>query len=305
MAIETTSFYSSPYLAELYELQWAGPNMTDVELYAKAFMDAVTKNRTNHPVTFLELGTGSGRVILGVLKRMAEASYDTSNIKMIGLDNSQNMLDMAAKMETKTKGISPPVTWTLGDALELDQLPIFLPRADEHTTVDFLTFPLSSIVHMVEDGQLERLLQQIGKVLTPGTGRAYISLFNWFLIRPDDDLQARKDDEVLPPPTGFPSAEFPSIQYHSEMKKSKYQGDLVIYRQEVQVFEQQDNCEKKEIERYYVTQTLRWFSENALLAAVEAAGLQVVERRMENTGIHDEESTDFVENIFILKRCDC
>ncbi|DAA74087.1 TPA_exp: Uncharacterized protein A8136_3585 [Trichophyton benhamiae CBS 112371] len=277
--------------------------MTDVDLYAKAFMDAVTTNRTitpNHPATFLELGTGSGRVILGVLKRMAEASFDMSNIKMIGLDNSQNMLDMAAKMESRNKG-SSPVTWALGDALELAQLPIFSPRAGEHTTVDFLTFPLSSIVHMVEDGQLERLLQQIGKVLTPGTGRAYISLFNWFLIRPDDDLQARMDDETMPPPAGYPSAEFPSIQYYSEMKKSEYQGDLVIYRQEVQVFEQRENCEKKEIERYHVTQTLRWFSENALLAAVEAAGLQVVERRMENTGI-DEESPDFVENIFILQR---
>ncbi|EFR04099.1 hypothetical protein MGYG_07106 [Nannizzia gypsea CBS 118893] len=304
MTIETTSFYSSPYLAELYELQWAGPNMTDVDFYARAFIDAVTKNRTagvTHPITFLELGTGSGRVTLGVMKRMAKVSFDTSNIKMIGLDNSKNMLDLAAKLESKTKGLSLPVTWVLGDMLALDQLPIFSPQENKHATVDFLTFPLSSIVHMVEDGQLEKLLQQISNVLTPETGRAYISLFNWFLIRPDDDLQARKDDETMPPPTDLQSAEFPRIRYCSEMKKSEYKGDLVIYRQEVQVFEQRDNCEEKEIERYHVRQTLRWFSESALLAAVEAAGLRVVERRLESSVIEDDES-EFAENIFILQR---
>ncbi|KAM5437817.1 hypothetical protein MferCBS31731_005321 [Microsporum ferrugineum] len=302
MVIETSNFYSSPYLAELYELQWAGPHLTDVDLYAKELMDMVSKHRetaSSRQFTFLELGTGSGRVILGVLKYLANAFFDTGNMQMIGLDNVQNMLDLAAKLESKTVGISPPVTWALGDALALDELPVL---AGEHATVDLLLFPLSSIVHMVEDGQLEQLFQQIGKVLTPDTGRAYISLFNWFLIRPGDDLKARMDDEVLPPPTDVPSAQFRRIQYYSEMKKSECRGNHVIYHQDAQVFEKQDNGEKKEIECYRITQTLRWFSETAIEAAIEAAGLRIVERRVENIGLDEEGSNDFTENMFILQR---
>ncbi|KAF3481934.1 uncharacterized protein GIQ15_04693 [Arthroderma uncinatum] len=304
MAKEVSSYCGSPYLAELYELQWARPNMPDVELYTKVLIDAVSKHReaaSDRQFTFLEIGTGSGRVMLGILKRLAAASFNTSNIEMIGLDYMQVMLDLAVKLESKESGLSPPVTWVLGDALAMEKLPVLSPRAGKDVTVDLLLFPFSSIVHMVEDGQLEQLFLQIGKVLTPGTGRAYISLLNWFFIRPGDDLKARVETEVLPPPTDVQSEEFPGIRYYSETKKSEYMGKQVAYRADVQIFKREDDGQEKEIESYRIKQTLRWFSEAAIMAAIEAAGLKLLETTMVGLDMEGVDA-DYQENIFVLQR---
>ncbi|EFR04880.1 hypothetical protein MGYG_07881 [Nannizzia gypsea CBS 118893] len=226
------------------------PSMPDVDLYTEVLMDIVSKHRdatSGRQFTYLEISTGSGRVTLGILKSLSDASFNTSNINMVDLDVVQNMLDLAAKLESKTSGISPPVNWVLGNALELKKLPVLL-QPNGHVTIDLLLFPFGSIVHMTGDGEVEQLFQQIAKVLTPCTGRAYISFMYWFLVKPGDNMEAHINSEVRPPPKDIQSAEFPGVSYRYEMKKSECQGQLVMYREDVQVFKHGGGGQRREIE---------------------------------------------------------
>lgn len=105
MAQEGSSYYDSPYMVEFYNLKWGKPSMPDMGIYWEIFTDAVTQHREaapDKPFSILDVGTGAGRVPIGLLQRAAAASFDTRNIRMIGLDNAQHMLDLAAKLESKT-----------------------------------------------------------------------------------------------------------------------------------------------------------------------------------------------------------
>ncbi|DAA73852.1 TPA_exp: Uncharacterized protein A8136_4055 [Trichophyton benhamiae CBS 112371] len=156
MAQEGSSYYDSPYMVEFYNLKWGKPSMPDMGIYWKIFTDAVTQHREaapDKPFSVLDVGTGAGRVPIGLLQRAAAASFDTRN------------------------------------ALALDELPTLLPLSDKHITIDLLVFAFNSVCHMERDGELAQFFLQVSKVLTPGTGRACVGLADWFLLNPGEDMK--------------------------------------------------------------------------------------------------------------------
>ena len=294
MGSETTTFYDSPYMAELYELRWSLPDLPDMDVYWKAFTDLLSQHKqtaVNRPFTLLDIGTGTGRVVLGLLKRAAETSVDTGNTELIGLDNEQNMLNLAAKLESRTSGISPPVIWTLGTSLALDELPL-LQQAGKDKTIDLALYPYGSICHLKGDGELEQFFSQVAKVLTPGTGQAYISFVDFHLERPGEDLKSKfNNDKDSIPQAEIPSVEYPGIWYRNEFLSSKYEGRLCVTGEKVQVVKRKDDGREEEIQNHSDEIRLRVFSEEEALGAIEAAGLRVV--KVDKIGI---------DNIFVLQR---
>lgn len=115
-------FYNSAYRAELYDLQWNSPEVPDMSMYWKGFADLLAihqhKIPSDRPFTVLDVGTGTGCVLLGLLKKATAASLELSDTEFIGMDNAQHMLDLAKKNAVKEHYISP-VTWVLGSAIAL------------------------------------------------------------------------------------------------------------------------------------------------------------------------------------------
>lgn len=290
MGLQKTTFYDSPYMAELYELRWSKPELPDMDVYFKGFTDLLSQHRQTicRPFTLLDVGTGTGRVVLGLLRRAAAASLDTSNAELIGMDNEQNMLDMAARLESKTSEISPSVTWTLGAAQTLDELPP-LQQAGKNKTVDLILFPYGSVCLLKEDGELEQFFSQVAKVLTPGTGRAYVSFVDSFFTRPGDKLEAQ--DMTMPPPIDIQSIEFPGVWYRNQMISAKYEGNLFILGEKVQILKRGDDGHEEEVRSHVDEHQLRVFTQAHVLGAIEVAGMRIVD--ISKVGM---------DNIFILQR---
>lgn len=278
MSSGKAAFYDSPYMAELYELRWCQPDLPDMDIYWKAFTDLLSQHKqtaTARPFTLLDIGAGTGRVVLGLLKRAAEASVDTSNTELIGLDNEPNMLDLAAKLESRSRGISPPVTWSLGTSLALDELPS-LQQAGRGKTIDLAIFAYGSVCHLKGDGELEQFFLQLAKVLTPGTGRAYVSLVDILFTRLGAGPKSNSENAYTIPPVEIPSVEYPGIWYRNEMTPSTYQGHLCITGEKLQVVKREKDGREEEVHCLSDELQLRVFSEEQVLGAIKAAGLRVV-----------------------------
>ncbi|KAK5690294.1 hypothetical protein LTS12_028817 [Elasticomyces elasticus] len=243
-----------------------------MDVYWKAFTDLLFQHKqtaTTCPFTLLDIGAKTGRVVLGLLKRAAETSLDTSNTELIGLDNEPNMLELAAKLESRSSGISPPVTWSLGTSLALDELPS-LQQAGKDRTVDL------AMLLTAGDGELEQFFLQLAKVLTPGTGRAYVSLVDIFFTRLGAGSKSNSENTYTIPPVEIPSVEYPGIWYRNEMTPSTYQGHLCIIGEKLQVVKREKDGREEEVHCLSDELQLRVFSEEQVLGAIKAAGLQVV-----------------------------
>ncbi|RJE23174.1 hypothetical protein PHISCL_04481 [Aspergillus sclerotialis] len=268
-------FYDSPYRAELYDLQWNSPNLPDMDVYWKGFADLLAQHGKsipqNRPFTLLDVGTGTGRILLGLLKKAAATSLDTSTAKFIGMDNAPPMLDLAVKNAAKEQ-IIPPVTWVVGSATALHELS---PIRQQGITVDLLIFSFSSICHLRENGELKQFFESCTKVLTPGTGRAYISFVDGLLQRPGTDVASEF------PPFGDPveirSLAYPGVWYREENDAGKFKGDILFMTNRMKVFKKLPEGGEEVLESHSGCHQLRRFSEAEVLEALESVGLRIVD----------------------------
>lgn len=283
-------FYNSAYRAELYDLQWNSPDLPDMSIYWKGFADLLTMHKktgpSDRPFTTLDVGTGTGRVLLGLLKKAGAASMDLSAAKFIGMDNAQHMLDLAKKNAAREPYISP-VAWVLGSALALHELPALQKGGN---TIDLLILSFSSISHFRENGEIEQFFESCVKVLTPTTGRAYISFVDDLLVRPGSGTPSQF------PPFGDPieieSRAFPGIWYREENDTGEFKGDLLFMTNKMEVFKKLPDGREEVLESHTDCHQLRHFSESHVLGALGRAGLRVMETL----------TSDMMETYLVLQR---
>ncbi|KAF3893527.1 hypothetical protein GTR04_4719 [Trichophyton interdigitale] len=279
---QNTTLYSSPYMAEFYELHYAhGLGLEDVELvYWPAFVELFSKHpRDGRQFTFVDIGTGGGRAILGLLDKAVAESFEIppGSAQFIGMDIEQHMLDCAARGASKHPGIAP-VTWSLGSALALDELPAL---ADQKTTADMLIFTYGSIVHLTGDGDLEKFFGQVSRVLTPGSGRAYVDFADQFFVPHGQEMPASQDDMLSEMPVEFRTAELKSIQwpgitYRMETLGLAMVGNACVMDTRVRAVKDADEAV---VESSTVKHRMRLHEEDQVQAASRAAGLLLLEKK--------------------------
>ncbi|OAL71697.1 hypothetical protein A7D00_3726 [Trichophyton violaceum] len=275
------TLYGSPYMAEFYELHWAtGLGLEDVELvYWPAFVEMFSKHpRDGRQFTFVDIGTGGGRAILGLLDKAGAESFEIppGSAQFIGMDIEQHMLDLAAREVLKHPGI-PPVTWSLGSALALDELPSL---ADQKTTADMLIFTYGSIVHLTGDGELEKFFSQLSSVLTPESGRAYIDFVDEFLVPHGGEMPESRDAFSDLPVESLTaevkSIQWPGITYQMETLGFATVDNLSVMDTRVRAVRDAD---KSVVESNTVKERMRRFKEDHVQAASQAAGLMLLEKK--------------------------
>ncbi|EZF35802.1 hypothetical protein TMEN_8303 [Trichophyton mentagrophytes] len=275
------TLYGSPYMAEFYELHWAqGLGLEDVELvYWPAFVELFSKHpRDGRQFTFVDIGTGGGRAILGLLDKAVAESFEIppGSAQFIGMDIEQHMLDLAAREASKHPGI-PPVTWSLGSALALDELPAL---ADGKATADMLIFTYGSIVHLTGDGELEKFFSQLSRVLTPGSGRAYVDFVDEFLVPPGGEMpesrDALSDLPVESRTAKAKSIQWPEITYKMETLGYAIVDHLCVMDTRVHAVRDADEAV---VESNTVKERMRRYKEDHVQAASQAAGLLLLEKK--------------------------
>ncbi|KAJ5597020.1 hypothetical protein VI817_003747 [Penicillium citrinum] len=234
--------YSSSYLVDYYDL--VAPNSRSVDdasfywgVYQKLL--SIRPPSPDDPFVVMDVGTGTGRVIHDLESNAIISGTEVDNVEIIGVDNAQHMLDKAHAITTGI--LKDCVSWVHGSALNLRNV----MESRQHQKVDLLIFSIGSISHLSEPGQPEGFLEEVSKVLRPGTGRAYVSIYDGSLLNPEEKISFHQPPGV----SEIHSNTYPSIVY----RESNHRGDLngnvkyVKFGLEVVNVENQSVLERNEI----------------------------------------------------------
>ncbi|KAJ5980895.1 hypothetical protein N7481_008193 [Penicillium waksmanii] len=252
---QPSDLYSSPYLVDYYDL--VAPNSRSVDdssfywdVYQKLF--ALRSPTPEDPFVVMDVGTGTGRVLHGLESNAIKSECEFINTELIGVDNAQHMLDKAEIITTGIlKGV---VSWVHGSALNLTE--VMDPR--KHQKVDLLIFSIGSISHLSEPGQPETFLNQAFKVLRPGTGRAYVSIYDGSLLNPNEKIAFHQPQGV----SEIQSVVFPSIVYRESDHRGELKGNVKFVKFELEVVNS-DN--QSVLETNHISMKMRQWMEDELV----------------------------------------
>ena len=230
------------------------------------------------PVIFVDLGTGTGRVIKEILGASALPAH--SPIALVGVDHSRAMLARAertiAPLLAKLSDSSPAtrVEWveasatTYADALSQRAL----------APADAVLFSVGSIAHLTAPGELRAFLAQTAALLRAPGGVALVSFLDDFFVPAGIGAlppRAAELDEGM----RLPAAERPGTTFVKLPTTEMWDmaGEVKTERFEVSLERAEDG---EAIWRETLMWSLRVLREEVWLDEVHRAGLMVQEKHI-------------------------
>ncbi|KAJ5322573.1 hypothetical protein N7452_010862 [Penicillium brevicompactum] len=266
----TNDLYSSPYLVDYYDLVAPkSESIDDASLYWKVYQDLRSPliRAPREPFVIMDVGTGTGRVVQGLSNSAALLGDDFFNTKVLGVDNAQHMLEKAANNLDPL--FKEHVSWILGSALDLESVMV----QSGYRKVDLLIFSIGSISHLSEKGQPEKFLEQVSRVLCPGTGRAYVSIYDGSLLEKSEQVTFHQPEGI----TDIKSHTFPNIMYRESNHHGEVQDKIKDVTFELQVVEQTD-LGARVLETNNISMKMRQWEEDELLTMLSGSGLKFLEK---------------------------
>lgn len=182
------SAYHNPDWAECYDL-WVrslfgdGP-AEDMPVFETLLEDTLRKADRNSSVTIVDLGTGSGRVLVGLQDVISK--HQEPKFEVWGLEPSSAMLERAKRFwgegVTKCKNMG---AW---DKVIVDDHWVQCGATNfaEHVVlqnggVDLVIFAAGGLGHVTSDAGILQFLENVKRVLHPG-GKAVVSVLTEFIL---------------------------------------------------------------------------------------------------------------------------
>lgn len=267
---EHCAMYNSPYMAEFYDLLLEDhfASSQDYQVYSTQLQSVCDQRPHPSQITVLDIATGTGRIIRGLIDRKEKQDGDR-NMRFIGLDISQDMLNRAART-TLPSSDTETVSWVLGSAIDLETA---LAAEVPSQSVDLITLAFGSISHFHEDGQPERFFQQVAQLLRRGEGRAAVSFVSLYMD-PDGPVTMPIGAEGTP---NLPSRQFPGVFYQEAMLDSPTEGRVFVDRRQVTVTREDDSGHRQVLAQDEVATKFRLFAQQEVRKMIAAAGLRVVD----------------------------
>ncbi|OAX80771.1 hypothetical protein ACJ72_04892 [Emergomyces africanus] len=228
------------------------------------------------PLTIVDIGTGTGRVLINLANDAKRNGLDLSNVHFIGVDNEKAMLERAEKAQEKLPSMARvgKIVWVLGEAATVASAPALQNYIGG---IDLLLFAAGSISHLTGAHEPQRFFAQVAKLLRPGSGRAYIPIMNGVISKrsitqePVFERTWRKLQEA----EGFPSKAFPNIIYKKyPVDESKVEGCIKTDYHNFHVIRQLESGEEEVIQKDRVEFSLRVWNEPEFLEWAKDAGLE-------------------------------
>ena len=277
-----SNFYDSKYLAEYYDL-WTHANLEAVELGSEAeiYLSALKEGLQSHETGFflaLDVGTGTGRVLINLANDSVKCGLDVSNTELIGVDKEQAMIDRATDVQRNTSSFSKfaHVSWSTGEATNLSLLPLLSSRQGQ---VDLLIFAVGSISHLKEANEPQEFFEQVAKLLRPGSGRAYIPIQSDLICQNSvSEFKLNKDTwaEVRVAQT-FESQLYGGVVYKQyPIHSATVDGYLKHDKYHFEVVRKDENGKEEVIENNEIEISLRIWEKPQLLEWAGQAGLGCV-----------------------------
>lgn len=264
---QPNDLYSSSYLVDYYDLvATTSQSVDDASFYWKIYQDlkALRLYTPNDPFVLMDVGTGTGRVLHGLARSAAEANTDFLNTEVLGVDNAARMLEKAEKITTAP--LKEHVAWIDGSALDLEAV----MRDRAHPKIDLLIFSIGSISHLSESGQPEIFLNQVSKVLRPGTGRAYVSIYDGSLLHKRKDISFHQPKGV----TEIQSKIFPHVLYRESNHRGDLEGNIKFVKFDLEAVNNED---QRILEKNDISMKMRQWEEDELVLLSSKTGVTFVE----------------------------
>lgn len=264
---QSKDLYSSSYLVDYYDLvTTTSQSVDDGSFYWKTYQDskALRSCTPDDPFVLMDVGTGTGRVLHSLARSAAEANTDFLNTEILGVDNAAHMLERAEKITTAP--LKEHVTWIDGSALDLEG--VMCDRA--HPNIDLLIFSFGSISHLSEPGQPEIFLSQVSKVLRPGTGRAYVSIYDGSLLHKRGDIKTHQPKGA----TEIQSKLFAHVLYRESNHRGDLEGNIKYVKFDLEAV---DKAGQIILENNEISMKMRQWEEDELVPLSSKTGLDFIE----------------------------
>ncbi|PLB44470.1 hypothetical protein P170DRAFT_503219 [Aspergillus steynii IBT 23096] len=279
-----SNFYDTKYLAEYYDL-WTASHLPPVDLHSDAptYLTALREalqDRPSSPFTILDIGTGTGRVLINLANDAVSHRLDVSHITLLGVDKESAMIDRAKAVQTQTPAFRNfrSVAWSTGEAASISTLPMLAPHLGQ---IDLLLFAVGSISHLTGPDEPAEFFTQVAQLLRPGSGRAYIPIQADLIVSESADTQdgftLRGDTwaEVREAET-FSSQLYEGVVYKQfPVHSSRVEGAVKYDKYEFEVVKSAEG-EERVIERNQIEISLRIWQRGKLLEWARQAGLECV-----------------------------
>ncbi|KAJ5766288.1 uncharacterized protein N7511_003904 [Penicillium nucicola] len=288
----TRNFYSSPYLAEHYDLLCAneGAFYKDIDVFWTELNRVRELKRTKgedpDQLVVVDVGTGTGRALDGLVKCAKENEVDLSRCKFVGFDLSQDMVDRAAK--TRNMSAVGTTIWHCASAVDLDRV---MAAYNIEQRVDLILFADGGFLHLEEQEEAQKFLQCLQKVaLQPGTGRACISITNQNSVQDGKDLNFIDSSGAV---QEYKSVEYPGLLYRNSFVSSTKQGASQIMTSRFEVLRTKENGDHELIETHLSELRGRAWKDSEVADLI--AGTEGLETR-------DVIQPDSLQTFFIVSR---
>jgi len=214
------AYYNTDW-AECYDL-WVrtifgdGP-VEDIPVFTSILSDIATKRTESSSadsITIVDVGTGSGRVLVDLQDTMAKV--EGTKLEVWGLEPSESMLERAKRFweeGVQKKGITREwqVRWVQCGATDLAGTVL-----EGSTGADLVIFAAGGICHVTEDGDVERFLSAVRRVLKKD-GVAVVSILKDFILDDVEQLAHQQHGgsatEQGQLPQRIPSVDHPGLVY--------------------------------------------------------------------------------------------
>jgi SAM-dependent methyltransferase len=283
------SAYHNPDWAECYDL-WVreifgeGP-AEDIALFEELMQHTLSKAQPDATISVVDLGTGSGRVLVG-LQDVIGKSKDMT-FKVWGLEPSSAMLDRAKRFWGE--GVANQKNmghWKQNRVIDHWIRCGATDFADhimtESPSVDLIFFAAGGIGHITTNSDMLRFLQNVKKVLG-SDGKAIVSVLKDFIIGDEgtesqgatnkDQTETVSATEMGQKPQRIPSVDSPGLVYVKHPTTESMTGDIKTERFQLDIEDESG----KLLRSHDLSWDERLFDPKSWESSVRDCGLRIAE----------------------------
>lgn len=281
MTTEAIYSYDDPGFPDFYDALlnfFTGGKQDAIDPELKSLVDKTLRSSTASQVCFLDLATGTGKVILSLLHLLRLEPLKDKQVLIVGTDMSSEMLD-AARLKFARVEVPSNVK------IELIQAPLQFPLPEHlNDSVDLAYCAAGTWTHLLTREEQLACLNSIKSVLKPGDGVAGMTIMSALDVGIRPPLASPQLSVPGVWEGGFkaPSAADPSKTWHRNMTKQELQrvdegqgepAALVAYEFDTKLVAADGNVVKDMNDGW----TLRYCSPAEFCGLVKEAGMQVVD----------------------------
>ncbi|KAJ5589671.1 hypothetical protein N7450_003643 [Penicillium hetheringtonii] len=276
VANQPLDFYSSPYLAEHYDLICAqeGSFFEDIEVFYAELMKirALKHAKAQDPdaLTIIDAGTGTGRALYSLTQRVLQSGLNLSKMKLLGFDPSQDMVDRAG--QTRDLKGAEHVEWICASAVDLNKI---VSSRGLQGKVDLIMFADGGFLHLTTPEEGREFLCGLKTSLTPGVGRACVSITSRESV---DDLHYYDTGAPGKDVVEYASQQYPTFIYRNTLTGMEEAGTVGVSSFQFEVWKVHEDGRRELVESQATRLAGRWWTQNEMKDLIkDVPGIQLIE----------------------------